>query len=50
MNFVLVDRIDEAIEAALLQTTDGIDAADSNLDRILNRPEIEFSPVSVCSN
>ena len=33
MDFVLVDRIDEAIEAALMPTGDGISAADSNLDR-----------------
>ena len=50
MNFILVDRIDEAIEAALKPTKEGIDAADSNLDRILNRPEIEFSSVSGLSN
>jgi ATP-dependent Lon protease len=45
MNFILVDRIDEAIEAALKPIDDGIDAADSNLDQILIRPKIEFSPV-----
>jgi ATP-dependent Lon protease len=50
MNFILVDRIDEAIEAALKPTKEGIDAADSNLDRILNRPEIEFSSVSGLSS
>jgi len=49
MDFVLVDRIDEAIEAALMPTGDGIVAADSNVDRILNRSEIEFSPVSALS-
>ena len=50
MDFVLVDRIDDAIEAALMPTGDGIDAAGSNLDQILNRPEIDFSPVSASSN
>jgi ATP-dependent Lon protease len=50
MDFVLVERIDEAIEAALMPTKDGINAADSNLDGILNRPEIEFSPVSALSH
>jgi len=50
MDFVLVDRIDDAIEAALMPTKDGINAADSNLGRILNRPEIEFSPVSALPN
>ena len=46
MNFILVDRIDEAIEAALKPAKDGNDAAGSNLDHILIRPEIEFSPVT----
>jgi ATP-dependent Lon protease len=50
MKFILVDRIDEAIEAALKPTKDGIDTAGSNLDRILIRPEIEFSPVTAASN
>ncbi len=46
MTFVLVDRIDEAIEAALLPPGDGINTADASLDRIINRPGIEFSPIS----
>jgi ATP-dependent Lon protease len=46
MDFVLVERIDDAIEAALLPTKDSSDVADSHLDGILSRPEIEFSPVS----
>jgi ATP-dependent Lon protease len=50
MTFVLVERIDEAIEAGLMPTNDGIDAADPNLNRIHNRPEIEFSPVLALSN
>ena len=50
MDFILVDRIDDAIEAGLMSANDGNDAADSNLDRILNRPEIEFSPVSALPN
>jgi len=50
MDFILVERIDEAIEAALLPNKDIVNAAESNLDRILNQPEIEFSPVSALSN
>ena len=50
MNFILVDRIDEAIEAALLPAKSGVDAANPDLDRILNRPEIEFSPISASFN
>ena len=50
MDFVLVERIDDAIEAALLPTKDSSDVADSHLDGILSRPEIEFSPVSELSN
>ena len=50
MDFVLVDRIDDAIEAALMSADDVNDAADSNLDGILKRPEIEFSPVSALPN
>jgi ATP-dependent Lon protease len=50
MTFVLVERIDEAIEAGLMPTNDSIDAADPNLNRIHNRPEIEFSPVLALSN
>jgi ATP-dependent Lon protease len=46
MKFVLVDRIDEAIEAALLPPGDGINTADANMDRIMNPPGIEFSPIS----
>ena len=49
MNFILVDRIDEAIEAALKPTKDGIDAADFDPGRIRIRPEIEFSPVTASS-
>jgi len=49
MDFVLVDRIDDAIEAALMPTGDGIVAADSRIDRTLSLPEIEFSPVSASS-
>ena len=50
MDFVLVERIDDAIEAALLPTKDSSYVADSHLDGILSRPEIEFSPVSELSN
>jgi ATP-dependent Lon protease len=49
MNFILVDRIDEAIEAALKPTKDGIDAAGSDPDHILIQPGIEFSPVTASS-
>ena len=50
MEFVLVDRIDDAIEAGLMSADDVNDAADSNLDGILKRPEIEFSQVSALPN
>ena len=46
MDFVLVDRIDDAIEAALLPTKDSSDAADTHLDQILSRPQIESVPVT----
>jgi ATP-dependent Lon protease len=46
MNFVLVDRIDEAIEAALLPVGEHVDDPDAGLEKILSRNEIEFSPVS----
>ena len=49
MNFILVDRIDEAIAAALKPTRDGLDAADGGPDRIRIQPEIEFSPVTASS-
>ncbi len=49
MKFILVDRIDEAIEAALKPTRDGLDAADGGPDRIRIQPEIEFSPVTASS-
>jgi ATP-dependent Lon protease len=49
MNFILVDRIDEAIEAALKPTKDGIDVVDSDPDQIRIRPEIAFSPVTASS-
>ena len=46
MNFVLVDRIDEAIDAALLPVGEPIGDPDAGLDKILSQTEIEFSPVS----
>ena len=49
INFILVDRIDEAIEAALKPAKDGIDVVDSDPDQIRIRPEIEFSPVTASS-
>jgi ATP-dependent Lon protease len=49
MNFILVERIDEAIEAALKPTRDDLDATGSSPDRIRIRSEIEFSPVSASS-
>jgi ATP-dependent Lon protease len=49
MSFILVDRIDEAIEAALKPASDGIEAAESDPDHILNQAGIEFSPVTASS-
>ncbi|MGD8286242.1 MAG: hypothetical protein PVG08_19140 [Desulfobacterales bacterium] len=46
MSFILVDRIDEALATALKPTQFGNDTADSELDQILNRPRIEFAPIS----
>jgi ATP-dependent Lon protease len=46
MTFVLAERIDDAIEAALLPANDDCDAVDPELSQIHNRPEIEFSPAS----
>ena len=46
MDFVLVDRIDEAIEAALLPTKDSSDADDSHPEQIMSRPQIESVPVT----
>ena len=46
MNFILVERIDEAIEAALKPSQFAVDAADPELGQILNRPGIEFSPIT----
>jgi hypothetical protein len=50
MTFVLVERIDDAIEAALLPTKVDSTAVDPDLNPIHDRPEIEFSPVSALSN
>ena len=46
MSFILVDRIDEALEAALKLSQFSIDAADSEFDAKPNRPQIEFAPIS----
>ncbi|MBT8367223.1 MAG: endopeptidase La [Deltaproteobacteria bacterium] len=45
MDFILVDRIDEAFEAALIPAQFGNGAADSELDQIY-RPQIEFAPIT----
>jgi len=45
MDFILVDRIDEAIEAALIPLQAGVDLTDPNIDQILDRPGIDLSPV-----
>ena len=50
IDFILVDRIDEAIEAALLSAPVDIDAAESDRDQILSRPVIELSPVTASQN
>jgi ATP-dependent Lon protease len=46
MKFILVDRIDEAIEAGLRSTADGFDAADSGINRLLNQPGAELLAVT----
>jgi len=46
MDFVLVDRIDEAIEAALLPTKDSSYAADSHIEQIISHPQIDSVPVT----
>jgi ATP-dependent Lon protease len=40
MTFVLVERIDDAIEAGLISTGDDVDAADPNFEQIMS-PQIE---------
>ncbi len=42
----LVDRIDDAIEAALMPTKDGFYAADSNMSDSL----VELSAIATCNN
>ena len=42
MKFILVDHIDEAIEAGLRPVADGFDPADSGVDRLLNQPGAEL--------
>ena len=49
INFILVDRIDEAIEAALMPVKVVPDVAESEIDQILNRPQIEFASVTASS-
>ena len=46
MSFILVDRIDEALEAALKPSKFSNDEADSEFDAISSRPRIEFAPTS----
>ena len=49
MSLTVFTHASALMEAALKPTKDGIDAADSNLNQILIRPEIEFSSVSAAS-
>ena len=44
MTFVLAERIDDAIEAALVPTTDG--SVDTDLEQIMGRPQIESASVT----
>ena len=46
MDFVLVERIDDAIEAALLPTKDSSDVAHSHPEQMMSRPQIESVPVT----
>ena len=46
MKFILVDYIDEAIEAGLRPVADGFDPADSGVDRLLNQPGAELLAVT----
>jgi len=46
MKFILVDRIDEAIAAALLPTKDSSYYADSHLVQTISRPQIDSVPVT----
>ncbi len=46
MSFILVDRIDEALEAALKPSKFSNEETDSEFDAISSRPRIEFAPTS----
>jgi ATP-dependent Lon protease len=46
MNFVLVDRIDEAIEAAFMPAENSIEMADADLDQIMDSLGSECLPVT----
>jgi ATP-dependent Lon protease len=46
MDFVLVERIDDAIAAALLPTKDSSYAADSHLEQIMSLPQTDSVPVT----
>jgi ATP-dependent Lon protease len=46
MNFILVDHIDEAIDAGLRSVADGFDPADPGIDRLLNQPGTELLAVT----
>ncbi len=46
MKFILVDHIDEAIDAGLRPVADGFDPADSGVERLLNQPGAELLAVT----
>jgi hypothetical protein len=46
MDFVLVERIDDAIEVALLPIKDGSDTAASHLEQIMSLPQTDSVPVT----
>jgi ATP-dependent Lon protease len=46
MTFVLAERIDDAIEAALLPMKDDSDAVDSDFEQIMRRPQIDSVSVT----
>jgi ATP-dependent Lon protease len=45
INFVLVDRIDEAVEAALRPAGNGLVATEPELEKVLNHPAAELLPM-----
>jgi hypothetical protein len=46
MKFILVDHIDEAIEAGLGSVEDGFDPVDPGIDLLLNQPGAELLSIT----